>query len=252
MSIDHEMAPLPDRGNIFRAERTVRAGDCDRNRALRLDGIARYLQDAGFDHIKFANAEDAHPYWVVRRTVIDVIQPAAMLDPVRVARWCSGISSRWCNMRVRIENDKGALIETEAFWINLNASSYLPGRISDEFQALLGESAVDKKLRWKSWLDTPLPELGGPASEAPFPLRETDIDVFAHVNNAIYWQAVEQHLAARPDVKDASRRAVLEHHAPIQPAERVVVRTLDEEKAFHIWFLVDGAVRAQGYVAPLD
>jgi acyl-ACP thioesterase len=40
---------------------------------------------------------------------------------------------RWCEKRVRIDGRKGGLIESEAFWINVNPDTLMPSRISDEF-----------------------------------------------------------------------------------------------------------------------
>jgi acyl-ACP thioesterase len=227
----------------------VRASDTDRTGLLRLDGVARYLQDMGFDHLDAVDARATHPYWVVRRTVIDMIQPAALSDHVHLSRWCSGISSRWCNMRVRIENDSGALVETEGFWINLNPSNFMPGRMTDHFQGLLGESAVDPKLRWRSWLPAVNDTAG--AVEFPFALRECDIDIFDHVNNAVYWQAVEEHLARRPELRGAPRRAVLEYNAPIKPEETMVLRVVDQPSSFTMAFVVNGENRAVAQVTAI-
>src|SRR3546814_12448042 len=63
------------------------------------------------------------PTWIVRRTVIDVIRPVVWPDHVHLERWCSSMSTRWTNMRTRITSERGGLIETEGFWINLSESS---------------------------------------------------------------------------------------------------------------------------------
>ena len=54
-------------------------------------------------------------------------------------------------------------------------------------------------------------ELPDPVAEAPsvrWPLRATDIDPHGHLNNAIYWQAVEHALAV--GVFDLARPLVAE------------------------------------------
>ncbi len=38
-------------------------------------------------------------------------------------------------MRVRIDGRKGGLMESEAFWININRDTQMPSRISDDFLA---------------------------------------------------------------------------------------------------------------------
>jgi len=52
---------------------------------------------------------------IVRRTMIDLVRPIEFQDMMRLRRWCSGTSNRWCEMRVRIDGRKGGLIESEAF-----------------------------------------------------------------------------------------------------------------------------------------
>ena len=65
------MVPLPDVGRRFSPCRRVRLGDASPGGRLRLDAVARYLQDVAND-----DAEDAglaNPAsWVVRRTTIEV------------------------------------------------------------------------------------------------------------------------------------------------------------------------------------
>jgi acyl-ACP thioesterase len=44
---------------------------------------------------------------------------------LRLRRWCSATSTRWCETRVRIDGRKGGLIESEAFWININRDTLM-------------------------------------------------------------------------------------------------------------------------------
>lgn len=112
---------------------------------------------------------------------------------LRLRRWCSRASNRWCEMRVRIDGRKGGLIETEAFWINFNRETQTPARIADDFMdALLKTTDVDR-LRWKSYLKPGLREDADEIRE--FPIRVSDIDLFDHVNNSVYWKVVEEFLA---------------------------------------------------------
>jgi hypothetical protein len=49
----------------------------------------------------------------------------------------------------------------------------------------------------------------------PWPLRFADFDVLEHVNNAVYWAAIEQELAQRRALR-APLTAVIEHGEPIE------------------------------------
>jgi len=67
----------PARGRVYLAQRRVRTNDVDTGRRLRLDGVARYLQDIAFDDLADAGFEQVHPLWVLRRTVVDVLRPGS-------------------------------------------------------------------------------------------------------------------------------------------------------------------------------
>ncbi|MBB3037670.1 acyl-[acyl-carrier-protein] thioesterase [Hoyosella altamirensis] len=246
--LDTPLMPLPHDGHVFTTNWPMRAGDVDKNWRLRLDGIARYLQDAGFDHLDAVDARAEHPAWVVRRSVIDVIQPPEFPSLVHINRWCSGLSSRWCSMRVRMTTDDGGLVETEGFWINFNAETLRPARITDRFEKLLSGTALTSRLRWQQWIsDSPGPD----DAVTPFPLRSTDIDVMAHVNNAMYLQAVDAALRTRPELHEVPTRTVIEYLVPIAPDDDVLLRTRHGEKDLTIWFTVGGKVHAQAMVLPL-
>ena len=152
MALDRPLAAVPARGRFFETSWPVRTGDIDAAKRLRLDGIARYLQDAGLDNLDAVDAADSHPLWIVRRTVIDVVRPAVWPERVHLRRWCSALSTRWTNMRVQIEGEAGALIETEGFWIHISGETGMPTRIDDGFIERLGESAEEHRLKWKRWL----------------------------------------------------------------------------------------------------
>ncbi|WP_213573059.1 acyl-ACP thioesterase domain-containing protein [Rhodococcus sp. USK13] len=258
MSLDQPLAVLPDRGRVFETSWPVRTGDIDAAKRLRLDGIARYLQDAGLDNLEAVDAAESHPLWIVRRTVIDIIRPAVWPERVHLRRWCSGLSTRWTNMRVQIEGEKGALIETEGFWIHISAETGMPTRIEDGFIDALGESANETRLKWKRWLveDAPSTDEEG-VEETPFGLRRTDIDPFDHVNNAVYWQAVEELLADHEHpgggrLVDNPHRAVLEYLSPIVSTDKIILRSRRDDTSLTVWFLVDDTMRAVAKVGPLS
>ena len=53
------MVPVPERGRRFTAERPVRWGDTDRHGRLRLDALARFLQDVANDDTRDAGFDEA-------------------------------------------------------------------------------------------------------------------------------------------------------------------------------------------------
>jgi len=244
------LSDLPADASPYTTERTVRTGDVDNNQRLRLDGIARYLQDIGTDNLAAVDAIGTDPLWIVRRTVIDVHRPARYPQHLRLRRWCDALSTRWANVRVRMDeiepDGEGALIDTAGFWIDISPTSGAPTRISDPLFEHMARYAHDTRLRWRAWLS---PDAGGTDHAAPFPLRVTDIDPFDHVNNATYWHGVEEHLAERSDLQDGPYRAVVEHLRPVVAGDELIIRTRHEDDALSLWFTVGDEVRAVARVA---
>jgi len=216
------LMPVPDSNNeVFEQQWQLRAGDVDRLGRLRLDGVVRYMQDMGQDHLREKGYDDVHPLWIVRRSMVDMIGPIEFKDTLRLRRWCSGASNRWCEVRVRIEGRRGGLIESEAFWINFNRETQGPARIADDFMDALLQTTTVNRLRWKAYL------AAGSRADADeireFPIRVSDIDLFDHVNNSVYWKVVEEYLGPYPQLQEAPLRVTIEHDAPISYGDRLEV-----------------------------
>jgi acyl-ACP thioesterase len=256
VSLDQPLAPLPQEGMGFAAAWPVRAGDVDPYNRLRFDAVARYLQDIAEEELHSGFFERTDPNWIVRRTVIDVVRPIVWPDRVELRRWCSAMSTRWTNMRVRVTSAGGGLIETEGFWININESTNMPTRISDEGLALLARTTAEHRLRWRPWLTDPTPPDSD--TDLPFPVRATDIDQYNHVNNAAYWQAVEHFLVDFPKLVAGPHRAVIEYVAPVLARQHISVRSRFEpgdrgngHPVLRLWFIVGDAVTTTVRIGPL-
>jgi acyl-ACP thioesterase len=91
------MVPLPERGRVYRARRRVRLADAGRTQRLRLDACARYLQDIGNDDTEESGLDQqvgrGAGIWVVRRAVLDVVEPPRWGEWLDLATWCSGVGS---------------------------------------------------------------------------------------------------------------------------------------------------------------
>jgi acyl-ACP thioesterase len=238
---------VPETGYVFQTGWRLATADIDEHRMLRLDGVARYIQDAGAEHLADAKLADVHPHWIVLRTVIDVIEPIEIPSDITFRRWCAGLSARWCSMRVQLEGSAGGRIETEGFWICMNKDTLTPSRLSDECTALFGSTTDDHRLKWRPWLAEPIED----GAVTPFQLRRTDIDHFQHVNNSIYWHGVHEILGQVPELERAPYRAVLEYRSPIKYGEPVVIRSQirgQRAEALRMQFLVRNDVRAAAAV----
>lgn len=216
------MMPVPDpHPDVFDREWPLRVGDIDRVGRLRFDAAARHIQDIGSDHLRELGFEETHPLWIVRRTMIDLIKPIEFQDMLRMRRWCSGTSNRWCEMRVRIDGRKGGLMESEAFWININRETQGPARISDDFLAGLRRTTDEARLRWKSYLKAGSREDAAEIRE--YPVRVSDIDLFDHMNNSVYWTVIEDYLYSHPELLEKPLRVTIEHDAAVALGEKLEI-----------------------------
>ncbi|MQY19231.1 acyl-[acyl-carrier-protein] thioesterase [Nocardia macrotermitis] len=255
MSLQQPLAPLPREGIGFTTSWPVRTGDVDPYNRVRLDAVARYLQDVAWEELESGFFHRTDPVWIVRRTVIDVVRPILWPDRVELRRWCSAMSTRWANMRVRITSDNGGLIETEGFWINLNESTNMPTRISDQGLAHLARTTSETRLRWRQWLTDLAPAESD--TDLPFPLRATDIDLYNHISTSVYWQAVEHYLIDIPKLVAGPHRAVIEYIEPVLARQHVSVRSRIEtgdrtgEAALRLWFMVGGTTTTTVRIGPL-
>jgi acyl-ACP thioesterase len=216
------LMPVPDpHPDVFDREWPLRVGDIDRTGRLRFDAACRHIQDVGSDHLRELGFEVSHPLWIVRRTMVDLIRPIEFQDMLRLRRWCSGTSNRWCEMRVRIDGRKGGLMESEAFWININRETQGPARISEDFLDGLQRTTDVDRLRWKAYLKA------GARDDAvqvrDYPVRVSDIDLFVHMNNSVYWTVIEDYLHSHPDLLAAPLRVTIEHDAPVALGEKLEI-----------------------------
>ena len=194
------MMPVPDpHPDVFDREWPLRVADIDREGRLKFDAATRHIQDIGSDQLREMGFEETHPLWIVRRTMLDMIEPVEFKDMLRMRRWCSGTSNRWCEMRVRIDGRKGGLVESEAFWININRETQGPARISDDFIEGLQRTTDVDRLRWKSYLKAGSRE--DAVEVRDYPVRVSDIDIFDHMNNSVYWSVIEDYLHGHPELR---------------------------------------------------
>lgn len=244
MSVAAEVtAPLvavPDSGYVYQTGWRLGTFDIDEHMRLRLDGVARYIQEVGAEHLADAGLAEVHPHWIVLRTVIDVIEPIELPSDITFRRWCAALSTRWCSMRVQLEGSSGGRIETEGFWLCVNKDTLTPSRLTDGCIARFGTTTDNHRLKWRPWLTEPM-ESG---TETTFPLRRTDIDPFEHVNNTIYWHGIQEILSQFPDLDKRPYRVVLEYRSPIKFGEQVTICSSANADGVRIHFTVGKDVRA--------
>ncbi|WP_197378338.1 acyl-[acyl-carrier-protein] thioesterase [Mycolicibacterium mengxianglii] len=217
------LMPVPDpHPDVFDRQWPLRVGDIDRTGRLRFDAACRHIQDIGSDHLRELGFEETHPLWIVRRTMVDLIRPIEFQDMLRLRRWCSGTSNRWCEMRVRIDGKRGGgLMESEAFWININRETQGPARISDDFLEGLQRTTEVDRLRWKAYLKAGSRE--DAVEVRDYPVRVSDIDLFDHMNNSVYWTVIEDYLYSHPELMQGPLRVTIEHDLPVALGDKLEI-----------------------------
>ncbi len=226
-ALSFEMVPPTGKGREFTARRRVRLGDATPNGRLRLDATARYLQDVSNDDTRDADWSDPH-WWVVRRTVIDVHEFPRYLQEIDLTTWCGGIGSHWAERRTRIRSLEGdVLVDAAALWVHVDKDTLQPSRVPDDVVQLLTASADGRSIGARLLLrQKDFPSVD--TTDAGWTLRFSDFDAVGHMNNAAYWEMIEEHLAQHRDVR-APLRAVVEHVVQVEPGQSPVRRFVVED-----------------------
>ena len=249
---DKTFVPVPAVGRVYHGQRRVRLGDASPGGRLRFDALVRYLQDVANDDTRDAGFDDVMG-WVVRRTEIDVRQFPVYLEPIALSTWCSGVGGRWAERRVHVVGEGGGHVEAATLWVHLDPDTMRPKVLPESFHALFGPSALGRSVRARlQHAEAPEDEDAVTARHS-FPLRFTDFDVLNHVNNAVYWEAVEEELARRRELR-APLRAELEHRAPIEPGASVEVAIVEGPGAAALWLreAATSTIYATATIAALD
>ena len=227
----------PDVRRVTGARR-VRLGDVTSSGRLRLDAVARYLQDIAADDVDDAGVEGS---WVTRRVDLRLGELPRYGTALTVETFCTGAGPRWAERRTNIVVGDRQEVQARAIWVFLNregGTAPLPAGFFEHYGAAAGRR-VSGRLR-----------LAPPTDDAPeraWPLRASDIDVLDHVNNAVALAAVEDELARRPARRRLATMQV-EYRAPIDPGDEPGLVTTWDDDALSCWLRVDGDVRVAARV----
>lgn len=183
--------PLPATGRVYTGERLVRLGDSTPAGRLRLDALATFLQDVAEDDAADAGWP-ASIGWVLRRCAVSVLRFPVRTERVRLQTFCSGTGARWAERTTTVTGEDGGLLQAEALWVAVDATSGRPVRLGDVFHEVYYPSTGGRSV--SSRLSLPAPPTSAD-HRRPWPIRATDLDLWDHVNNAVHWQAVEDELA---------------------------------------------------------
>jgi acyl-ACP thioesterase len=235
--------PVPSAGRTFAARRRVRLADMDATGRLRLDAVARFLQDIAIDDVQETGWGLPGHLWLVRRFRLEVRAPFREDRDVGLVSLCCGLASIAAGRRWSLEGDRGGRIDVDSVWIHLGPEQR-PARI--ESFGIYAEATGGRSVSTRLELPAPADD----ASRSPWALRSTDVDLHGHLNNAVYWQAVED-VARREEVDLAGPLvAELDYRDPIDLADRVELASSRHGEAVSLGFCVGSAVRAVARIGP--
>ena len=232
------LVPQPGSGRTFAVEYRIRLSDTDAAGRLRLDAVARYLQDAAIDDVEETGWGAPDHLWVLRSVRIDILAPFLSDQLASIVTWGSSFSSLAAGRRWSLTGDDGGSIEVDSTWVHLGPDAR-PARIGPGFEGY-AEAAQGRVASTKLTLVPP--PIDGPRTE--WPLRATDVDRMGHVNNAAYWAAVEQRLAERGFEVRRPLRACLDYRHPIDLGESVELVEAAAGDRYGVTFVVGGVVKA--------
>jgi acyl-ACP thioesterase len=217
------LVPPPAGARVFRHPASAGLADVTPSGRVRLDAIARWLQDAALADVVDSGL-DGGGAWVLRRLRLCVERFPRFGEAVEVATFCSGtgalVAERRSTVRV-VAADGGSVgdpaVEALALWVHLDPDGAHPRPLPEGFDAVYGAAAAGRRVRAR--LRHPgTPPDGAPGR--PWRFRAADLDLAGHVNNSVYWQVLEEELVAAEPV--ARVDAEIEHRAAGDPGDAVV------------------------------
>jgi acyl-ACP thioesterase len=211
-----ELVPPPPRGRVFEREVPPGLADVTRSGRVRLDAIARWLQDVAFADVVDAGLADRGA-WLVRRARMKVEAFPHFGEPISVRTFCSATGRLAAERRTSVSGGGGA-VEAVAMWIHVDPETLRPLRLGEEFQAVYGESAGSRKANFRLGHTDPPAD----PTAAPWRFRASDTDMAGHVNNAVYWEPVEELFAQTGEPESVDLE--IEFREPAQPGDAQILR----------------------------
>ena len=219
---DDAFVPPPADGRVFRHPVAAGLADVTPSGRARLDAIARWLQDAALADVVDSGL-DGGGVWVLRRLRLRVARFPRFGEPLEVATFCSGTGALVAERRSTVRGDGAgaaggggagaagagaAAVEALALWVHLDPDGAHPRPLPEGFEAVYGATAAGRRVRARLRHPAAPPD-GVPAR--PWRFRAADLDLAGHVNNAVYWQVLEEELVPAEPV--AAVDAEIEYRA---------------------------------------
>jgi acyl-ACP thioesterase len=122
-----EMVPCPGTGRAFRGSARAELGDVTPSGRVRLDALARWIQNVSYADLEDAGVADL-ALWVIRRMRISVRRFPRFGERLELHTFVSGLGLMWAERRTTIMPDHGGdgAVEAAALWVHLDRGSQRP------------------------------------------------------------------------------------------------------------------------------
>ena len=220
----HEPEPMvgaPAEGRVFCIHRRPQLADCAPSGRIRLDALARWMQDIAFADVEDVGLERV-AIWVLRRSRIRVARFPVFGEHCEVRTFCSGIGRMWAERRTTValagEEGGAALVDAVALWVHLDPDRRLPSPVTPAELAVYATAAGSRKVPARLRHPRPVQV----EAESRWHFRHTEADIADHINNAAYWEPLEDELLRAPQ-EVSQIDAELEFRVPAQPGTKRIL-----------------------------
>lgn len=210
-----ELVDEPGEGRVFERGLLPGIADAGAGGRVRLDAVARWLQDIAYADFLDYGADDGG-LWIMRRGRIRVERFARFGEPLKLRTFCSGIG-RFSAERRTLVRGETAVIDSVALWIWIDAETGRPRRFPPGFAKVYEASAAGRDAPVRLHHADPPAD----AERREWTFRAAEEDIAGHVNNSHLWVPLEEELAgAEPQRYDAE----IEFREPTMPGPATVLR----------------------------
>lgn len=229
-----------DPSRIFETKRRIRVGDCDTTGTVRVDALARFLQDVGYDDTEDIGVGDGG-LWVARSIAMRFPNKSKMPkrnEWVNLETYCSGIGYAFAQRTVNIYTNLGDVITTNTIWVSIDSAGKpvsIPLWLSKEYPDAL-------KMKATKTLPLPMLEEESVGHTIDWKIRAADIDVNGHANNALAFSALFEAaniLRVRPPSE-----VLVEYHLPLVASKQTDLFMVKSGRGFDAWLVSDHNIAA--------
>lgn len=238
--MSYNFAVIVNEQRVFGATRRVRVGDCDAGGVIRVDALARYLQDIGYDDTDDLGVGDGG-LWVARSIAMNFPEPRQWPkrnEFIQLETFCGGVGRAFAQRRVMITSEENGTIDTSTIWVSVNEE----GKPTSVPSWLPEAYPYTEKVSSARTLELPDLTQDFMGVVIDWQLRASDFDINDHVNNAIAFSALYE--IAHSLKSPVPSRVLVEYHQPLDNNARTKIFVNENDRGFDAWLVSDKTVVA--------